>query len=259
MSFSSLNQFYSIIDEFSLIYERHNSSHYLLELNESENLIKSFEPYLHKLREEERLNTPHFNLFQLLGIKHLEAVVHTPFLADLFNPEGTHSQGSLFLDIFLKNYIHNRLEFIKSYSIEYFHIYKEYTFSNGQIDILLHYKHPLKNKQFAILIENKIGAGDQRNQMKRYYDYLIKILKLDNKQIKLIYLTTDGHEPSEFSLNTELKLYLYSEGVLQMISYGNEIRKWLQVSLINIHSEKLKQSIIQYLEIINDISYEQDE
>ena len=109
------------------------------------------------------------------------------------------------------------------------------------------------------MIENKIGSGDQQNQMKRYYEYLTESLKLDNKQIKLIYLTPDGHEPSEISLNTELKLNLYAEGVLQMLSYGNEIRKWLQESILNIQSEKLKQSIIQYLEIINEISYEQDQ
>lgn len=259
MGVSLISEFNRTINDFSVLWERQNTSNIVSQLEETKELIKSFEPFAIKLKERERLSTPYYNLFQLLGIKHLETVVHTPFLADLLNPNGTHSQGSYFLNELLTNYIHNRQELIKNYFVDYLHVYKEYSFNNGQIDILIHYKHPIPNNQFAILIENKIDAGDQRNQMKRYYDYLINTLKLENKQIKLIYLTPDGHEPSEFSLNTDLKINLYSEGVLQMVSYGNEIRKWLQASLLNIQSEKLKQSIIQYLEILNEISYEQDQ
>lgn len=259
MGISLLNEFDATLNDFSLLWEKQNNSIVLTRIEETKELIKSFEPFAIKLKETERLNTPYYNLFQLLGVKHLEAVVHTPFIADLLNPDGTHSQGCYFLNKFLTNYIHNRSEITKDYSLDFLHVYKEYSFNGGQIDILIHHKHPVRNKQFAILIENKIGAGDQQNQMKRYYDYLIESMKLDNKQIKLIYLTPEGHEPSELSLNSDLKLHLYSEGVLQMFSYGNQIKKWLQNSLLLIQSEKLKQSIIQYLEILNEISYEQDQ
>ena len=49
----------------------------------------------------EQQRAPRFNLFQLLGVAENEVGTHSALLADLLRPEGTHGQGTLFLDAFL--------------------------------------------------------------------------------------------------------------------------------------------------------------
>jgi len=44
-------------------------------------LIEGFNPFYLKIKEEEITNTPNYNLFKILNIKHLELAVHTPFFS----------------------------------------------------------------------------------------------------------------------------------------------------------------------------------
>jgi len=43
----------------------------------------------------------HFNLFEILHIGHYEVRTHSPIIAELLNPTGTHGQGCAFLRKFL--------------------------------------------------------------------------------------------------------------------------------------------------------------
>ena len=43
-----------------------------------------------------------FNIFEILGVAHLEVSTHSAFIANLLNPKGSHSQGAKFLKEFLK-------------------------------------------------------------------------------------------------------------------------------------------------------------
>lgn len=253
-----INDYREIIDRYSEILIGSEIMSDSGDLKSMNDLLDEFQPFVDKLKEVEMIETPYYNLFRILGIKHLEAIVHTPFLVDLLNPEGTHSQGTFFLDIFLIDILELDTENFISYDSNYLYVFQEFGFTKGRIDILILYRHPKKEKQFAIIIENKIYAVDQKNQLKRYHDFLLLELELRPEQIRILYLTPKGHEPSDYSIESELKVELYQNGVLRTISYAKEIRQWLNKcnSDFKLRSEKVKQSINQYLEIINELTNE---
>lgn len=81
-----------------------------------------------------------------------------------------------------------------------FEVKKEFqTQKNKFIDLLIWDN----KKSYAVIIENKINSGDNgENQIADYYND-IKSRKIKN--IYVVYLTRYGYEPSENSLNNELK------------------------------------------------------
>ena len=105
-----------------------------------------------------------FNVFSILGVEADEVRTHSPFLANLLDPQGSHRQGAAFLELFLE------LEELKSSGAEEyknpetFRVSKEASIDQGRIDILL------ENKEACIVIENKIYAGDQYRQLAKYYE-----------------------------------------------------------------------------------------
>lgn len=171
-----------------------------------------------------------FNVFDTIGITRDENRFSS-FIAELLNPKGSHEQGEKYLRIFLeilyenKPYYH-RSEFqandiIKNIRVEteQFHIVE---YKAGRIDIIL------ENSDYAIVIENKIDAGDQDYQLWRYWKS-----KKNKKGIMLVYLTLDGRLPETKSLtlrsmNTEECL---GNNHVVCVSYQEHILKWLEVCI----------------------------
>lgn len=83
----------------------------------------------------------------------------------------------------------------------------------------------ISNKYDIVVIENKIYAVDQSDQLKRYSEWLNKQEKANKK---LIYLTLDGHEAS----NAKDIDY-------QQISYRNDILQWLDKCIAEIFKNTL--------------------
>ena len=80
------------------------------------------------------------------------------------------------------------------------HIGKQTEEEGGRLDIICQDRNSNK-----IIIENKIHAPDQINQLLRYHNY--------DKNATLIYLNLYGGEPTELSLGnkikSEIKLIIY--------------------------------------------------
>jgi hypothetical protein len=151
-----------------------------------------------------------FNLFQILGIGHYEVRTHSPIIAELLRPHGCHGQGDVFLRLFLKKVGIGDPPFQQSRTTVATERYigpKTET-KGGQLDIVIE-----DGVRRRVLIENKIYAGDQENQLLRYYNY--------DKDADLIYLTLDRREPSEYSSSG------LDPGKYKRISYENEILDWL--------------------------------
>lgn len=196
-------------------------------------------------REEIAKTGDNYNIFSVLRIKDDE-VSHSAFLADLLSPKGSHGQGVLFLKEFFK-YVLPDLELsdeqLNSYvSIREYHIgliNKEQT-EGGFIDILLK-----PNAGAAIpfiIIENKIYAGDQANQLLRY-DHYAKKASYGNYEI--LYLTLDGKDASDYS----------AKGVsYRRISYRSHIVPWLRkcTELVN-DKPQINIVITQYLKTLNTL------
>lgn len=179
-----------------------------------------------------------FNLFRLLGIEFKEVETHSAFLADLLDPKGTHCQGGLFLNRFLKLFIGKQGD--KTFKLppedSTWFIEKEKCIYSGRMDIVL----TSPDSGFLIVIENKVYSLDSETQLDRYSEWLDKQRKFYSNRL-LIYLTPGGDNPTKF------------EGDIITLSYREDISKWLEDSLGEIKSIKIVESVKQYIEIIANL------
>lgn len=207
-----------------------------------QNLLHRISDINKKYEQFAKLSGDNFNVFSVLGLNSAENM-HSLFIAELLNPNGTHGQGCLYLSLFLQE-----LDLIKSYKElnsakvttekHIGEIDKDYL-EGGRIDIFI--EHVSNN----IIIENKIYAGDQYNQLYRYYQFGKK--HFDNPLI--LYLTLDGSEPSSESLG-ELTL-----DKVTCISYAKHIISWLNVCIEKSASLSIiRETLIQYRNIIKKLT-----
>jgi hypothetical protein len=202
-------------------------------LNKSVSIIKEYE-------EEMDKDGCRFNIFSILNVASNEVRLHSTFIAELLDSNGTHTFGKAFMKSFL-NSLNIKAENIldlENYRVEV-EVYigkidEDYT-EGGRIDI-----HICDNKtNKKILIENKIFAGDQENQLLRYYNY--------DPDALLLYLTLDGQKPSDHSTKGKLK----KNKEYYCISYKTNINLWLQKCIeISKDKPKVPETISQYRNII---------
>ena len=98
----------------------------------------------------------------------------------------------------------------------------------------------------AIVIENKIKAVDQPKQLLRYHD---ELKRRGYCKIHLLYLTLDGHSPSEDSVGD-----LDCEKV-SCISYEHTLPRWLKRCQLRACDEPgLRESVAQYLQLTQKLT-----
>lgn len=193
------------------------------------------------IQQEKYRRGESFNIFKVCGVNHYE-VTHSSILAEFLNPHGTHGQGMDFLNEFLK--IKGLDDFLftdnEDVAVETEHAFSvktkegDYT---GRIDIFIH------DSKKAIIIENKIYAQDQYNQLSRYETYA-KERYPDN--YKIIYLTLDQHDPNDES----------SKAVSYIpISYSEHIIDWLtRCKCIMIDKPLIRETLTQYIQHIKELT-----
>ena len=201
--------------------------------------LKTINQLTEELRKKEASS---FNLFKILSIERYEVTTHSAILADLLNPQGSHCQKSIFLQNFLNYFKEKFPEKFPSLSrteIEqnYWFVEKEKVTLFGNLDIVV----SCPDKQILVVIENKIDAKEQKNQLLRYNNWMKSQSDYFTTKI-LIYLTPDGRE----SLTVHGRTYY-------CFSYHNDILRWLENSLLEVNSSRIVESIKQYNEIIWEI------
>lgn len=199
--------------------------------------IEACRNFLRKI-ELINLNTPKsldsdFNIFSILRKEYEEVGLHSRFIFELLNPEGGHHRNTLFLESFLKT-IHNNGESVDiNFNINNAKVKRE----AGYIDILI-----TNDVKEAIIIENKIYAGDQEKQLQRYYD---NISEKDYKKIYILYLTLDGNQPSKQSLDL-----VPTQNVICM-SYKKDIISWLDICIKETALfPTLRETILMYKNLV---------
>ena len=185
--------------------------------NSIKELLSQLLPLHHA--EQERLKKEKeegkcFNVFSALNMCSDEVRLHSRLLATLLNPKANHGLGNEFLKLFLialglpEDYITHCKEQIVERPIG------EVTeTTGGRIDIIL------EDREHAVIIENKIYAGDQPNQLLRYHNYGVKTFGKNN--FKLVYLTLYGSDPSASSLGGAHFNFI-------KLSYAQDILKLLE-------------------------------
>ncbi len=136
-------------------------------------------------READRQSAPAFNVFPY--IRPDENGLSDIF-ADLCDPVGSHGQGVVFLDLFLRAAGID----LPAATLAYARVRREA--GTSYLDALRRIDFTLEFGRFAVGVENKPWAGDQPDQVP---DYLLHLSRQYGEgNYALIYLSGDGGEPA---------------------------------------------------------------
>ncbi|MCW5521111.1 PD-(D/E)XK nuclease family protein [Aureitalea sp. L0-47] len=188
----------------------------------------------------EQLRGEHFNIFSILKVESQENDTHSAFLGELLNPKGSHLMGPKFLSLFLNEIGDNSIELSSArLTLEYYvGSANMSTNTGGRIDIYIW--DALGN---SLSIENKIYAGDQEAQLKRYANH-------NKEKNTVFYLTLNGDDASE-----ESKVDLKLDEDYYCLSYRTNIIDWLEACLKEATDQPiLRESIKQYIILLKKLT-----
>ena len=164
-----------------------------------------------------------FNIFSILRMESDEVRTHSRFISELLNPNGVHGLNDEFLKLFIETLrIETQLDTDTAW-VEQEH---------KRIDIFIS-----DSKGNVIMIENKVYAGEQTDQLERYHKKYPKG--------KLLFLTLDGIDSEQES----------AEGIYEPISYRDDIIKWLkECKKIAVDKPTLRETLTQYINLIKKLT-----
>lgn len=183
-------------------------------------LFADFKTALDELEVKKLRGINDYNVYEILKT-YDETTLHSGFIYSFLNPNGTHYQKSLFLKKFLE------ICQIDDFNYENAEVFKEYSLKNGRLDIFI------TDGNKHIILENKICAVEQKNQIERYIEDIKKDKNCEYNDILVLYLSLDAKFPNKYSLgNFEIKdnfLVKYDKKVkIIAISYKLEITQWIK-------------------------------
>lgn len=188
-----------------------------------------------------------YNLFKVIDMTSNEISVHSAFLADLLNPKGLHHMGDTFLRLFTDEFLNGM-----SFSTETTIVEREKYIgpvtatTGGRLDIIV-----TDANRKAIIIENKIYASDQENQLIRYHNYAEK----NTSEHKLFYLSLDGTVHDEDKTAKHDNKELIEEEHYFTISYESDILKWLEQCREKVVDKPLiREGISHYINLIKHLT-----
>jgi hypothetical protein len=198
-------------------------------------LLRRIQDINKKYEQFAKLSGENFNVFSVLGLSSSENH-YSLFIAELLNPKGSHGQGDLYFRLFINQLgltsDFKNIEVITEHDAGY--VSTDYS-KGGRIDIYI------KSTPQNIIIENKIYAGDQPNQLYRYHSY--------DPNAELLYLTLDGKVPSEESLGN------LNKEQIKLLSYQTDIVNWLNACIEKSSTLPIvRETIVQYRNIINKLT-----
>ena len=168
-----------------------------------------------------------FNVFSVLRSASDEVNLHSRFLHALLNYKKPAGENRENLTDFLR---HVGVEDFEQRGIR---VERE----RDNIDILI-----TNDDKQAVVVENKIWAGDQPEQLRRYHATLTE---RGYGRIHLLYLTLDGHDPSEDSAG----------GLpYETISYRDTLPPWLEGCQQRADDLGLRASVTQYLQLVRKLT-----
>ncbi|GEM_PF-6938850 len=205
-------------------------------------LIAKIQHIIDEDTENRIIKKDRFNVFDCLTRHHLEEL-HSRFLAYLLNPHATHDCKDLFLKLFIETIKENPeiiVEFegleldLKKAKLEREKFLGRSSDNDnyGFIDIYIH------TDQIDLLIENKVRAGEQPEQLGRY----IRYFKGKGQKYIALYLTLDGKISGQAG---DEKYYC--------ISYDKTINTWLEKCKNVVSNIQLVNSgLTFYLNLLNE-------
>ena len=158
----------------------------------------------------------HFNFLDYLRDDELGL---SRIIADLLNPNAKHGQGIKFLEILLQEL--ELKDLVTDFDLMRAIVTIEKTIENDRrIDIYVRIPHRTSAEWYCLAIENKPFADDSEKQVE---DYLCHLRSHFGRYVSgghcLIYLSGDGHPPSNESLGRFERTKLLNKGEFLILSY----------------------------------------
>ena len=232
----------------------------MAELDKQINLLKSLIADKGKIEkdieEAKKRFIPAVNIINILDCSNDE-VKNSSLLHNIFKIKFKYNDKEInfakdFSEYIIKEKLKNESVNINSEVESYNELYAS-SESWRRIDLLI------KADNFEIIIENKIGADDQKDQLKDYYKNRINENKNNDKikdNIFIVYLTQYGYKPSEFSINRELIEELENNNKICYLSH-DDIAEWIENYILNKY-QFLKDEKLQLIySALIQISYNQ--
>ena len=190
-----------------------------------------------------------FNLLSIIEKDRDEAHVHSKVIYNLLSQNWGKKDKETFLTLFLKEIgIEDENIYDKNWEVT-----REKAFDLDTIKGRLDFE--IKSKDCIYIIEMKIDAGDQPEQLIRYQEFA----KEQHKKYKIFYLTLDGHNASKKSIGEEENLEENQKVEYTNISFKEEILNWLENCLKLVEGKENKLACInQYIASINKILGEKE-
>lgn len=210
-------------------------------MSKIENLLQQVSIIQKKYDEIAKITGQNFNIFSVLSVERREVKTHSSFLGELLNPKGSHGLNDAFLKLFIKEVLGDTLVEFESITAnavteEYIAQINEDKTTGGRVDIVIK-----DAKGNVILIENKIDAYEQKNQLIRYRNAY--------PQAKILFLTLTGYDS-----NTALAVEHNQKDYIS-ISYEIHIVKWLEICLKEaVNYPMLREVIKQYIYLIKKLT-----
>jgi hypothetical protein len=217
-------------------------------LNQVNGLLKSYEKLARSTGEN-------FNIFSVMGMESNEVKTHSAIIGELMNPGGSHNLGDKPLKLFIKLIIkplyrksdYDYGDFEDNFDFDFdstFAKVEEFAgkinneeTEGGRIDIVIK-----DNFEKSFLIENKIYAGEQKNQLTRY--------KNSYSKAPILFLTLTGKDAESANDLEKNKDYFN-------ISYEKDILLWLQECVKEaVKFPMLREVIYQYLNLIKKLTHQ---
>ena len=201
-----------------------------------------------------------YNIFTSLLKVHDEVRLHSRFLHSLLNPDGAHYQGTLFLKLFLD---------VIGLS--------DFGLDPHQASVLVEHDNIdlyITDGERHVIIENKIWAEDQPDQIIRYIhsvaqdvndlvtDTVNGIAQIDGDSVRVVYLTArnEKYEPTGHIVEGGYIMAnpkTLRDGVINYrarfhrITYEDDIMRWLQAAQHEVSNlSNLNLVIDQYREVV---------
>jgi hypothetical protein len=187
---------------------------------EAERLLKEIAVIQKRFEDEAHKTGSKFNIFEITGSGRKE-VPMCRVLAELFDPKGRHGKGSLYLKLLWETVSPKLPDALKNLDLDTARVSTEYpTDAMRRIDITI------EAGRVFVPIEVKIGAGDQQDQIRDYFDFARKH-KNGGAPVPVLYLTLDGHLPTS----------AHSPDEYRTLSFNDDIIPWLEECLVQRETE----------------------
>jgi hypothetical protein len=171
-----------------------------------------------------------FNVFSMLRPEDDEVNLHSRFLFELLNSQGTHGMGTAFLERFLAQ------AGLTEFDVTTATVQREYQ----SMDIFI-----ANTSRQAIILENKIYAPDQPKQLQRYYK---AVRREGYKDVFVLYLTPYGDSPGAESAGN------LDEEIIAL-SYADDVRDWLTECIeVAAPYPVIRETLVQYQRLVEGLT-----